>query len=79
MFGSLHAVDAAMALQVARDVLITRRGRGALSIWVVPVRGDHRPPDPARTRRWLFEPTASKIYSLSHLLPRLPDDCPANM
>ena len=32
--GSVHAVDAAMALQNARDVY-TRRGEG-LSIWVVP-------------------------------------------
>ena len=32
--GSLHAVDAEMALQAARDVY-TRRGEG-LSIWVVP-------------------------------------------
>ena len=31
--GSLHAVDATMALQAARDVY-TRRGEGA-SIWVV--------------------------------------------
>ncbi len=32
--GSLHAADAEMALQAARDVY-TRRGEG-LSIWVVP-------------------------------------------
>ena len=32
--GSLHAADATMALQAARDIY-TRRGEG-LSIWVVP-------------------------------------------
>ena len=32
--GSLHAADAAMALEAARD-LFTRRGEGA-SLWVVP-------------------------------------------
>ncbi len=32
--GSVHAVDATMALQAARDVY-TRRGEG-LSLWVVP-------------------------------------------
>ena len=56
--GSLHAVDAEMALQNARDVY-TRRGE-TFSIWVVPsnaiVASD--PVDKAA----LFEPTASKIY-----------------
>ena len=56
--GSLHAADAAMALQNARDVY-TRRGEG-LSIWVVPssaiVASDPGDKDV------LFEPTASKIY-----------------
>lgn len=56
--GSVHAADAEMALQAARDVY-TRRGEG-LSIWVVPsaaiVAND---PD---DRGMLFEPAASKIY-----------------
>ncbi len=38
--GSLHASDATMALQAARDIY-TRRGEG-LSIWVVPSSADHR-------------------------------------
>jgi ring-1,2-phenylacetyl-CoA epoxidase subunit PaaB len=56
--GSVHAADAALALQAARDVY-TRRGEG-VSLWVVPssaiVASD--PVDKAE----LFEPTASKIY-----------------
>ena len=56
--GSLHAADATLALQAARD-LYTRRGEG-LSLWVVPssaiVASD--PQD----KGMLFEPTASKIY-----------------
>ena len=56
--GSLHAADATMALQAARDVY-TRRGEG-LSIWVAPsiaiIASD--PADKAA----MFEPTASKIY-----------------
>jgi ring-1,2-phenylacetyl-CoA epoxidase subunit PaaB len=56
--GSLHAADAELALQSARDVY-TRRGEG-LSIWVVPssaiVASD--PQD----KGVLFEPAASKIY-----------------
>ena len=56
--GSVHAADAEMALQAARDVY-TRRGEG-LSLWVVPsaaiVASD--PTD----KETLFEPTASKIY-----------------
>lgn len=56
--GSVHAADAAMALQAARDVY-TRRGEG-LSVWVVPsaviVASDPVEKD------MLFQPTASKIY-----------------
>ncbi len=56
--GSVHAPDAEMALQNARDVY-TRRGEG-LSIWVVPsnaiVASDPQDKDA------LFEPTATKIY-----------------
>ena len=56
--GSVHAVDAAMALQNARDVY-TRRGEG-LSIWVVPSAAITAS-DPAE-QDMMFEPTASKIY-----------------
>jgi ring-1,2-phenylacetyl-CoA epoxidase subunit PaaB len=56
--GSVHAGDAAMALQAARDVY-TRRGEG-LSIWVVPSNAITAS-DPA-DKDVLFEPTASKIY-----------------
>ena len=56
--GSLHAADATMALQNARDVY-TRRGEGT-SLWVVPssaiVASDPGDKDA------LFEPSASKIY-----------------
>ena len=56
--GSLHAADATMALQAARDVY-TRRGE-AVSIWVVPS-GAITASDPA-DKAELFDPTASKIY-----------------
>ena len=56
--GSVHAVDAAMALQNARDVY-TRRGEG-LSIWVIPSAAITAS-DPAE-KEMMFEPTASKIY-----------------
>ena len=53
--GSLHAVDAEMALQNARDVY-TRRGEG-LSIWVVPSAAITAS-DPS-DKDALIEPTAS--------------------
>ena len=56
--GSVHATDAALALQAARDVY-TRRGEG-LSIWVMPSVAITAS-DPA-DKDELFEPTASKIY-----------------
>jgi ring-1,2-phenylacetyl-CoA epoxidase subunit PaaB len=56
--GSVHAVDAAMALQNARDVY-TRRGEG-LSVWVVPSNAIVAS-DPA-DREMMFEPAESKIY-----------------
>jgi ring-1,2-phenylacetyl-CoA epoxidase subunit PaaB len=56
--GSVHAADAEMALQAARDVY-TRRGEGN-SIWIVPssaiVASDPSDKDE------LFEPAMSKIY-----------------
>src|SRR5689334_19052020 len=56
--GSLHASDATMALQAARD-LYTRRGEG-LSIWVVPSSAITAS-DPAE-KGMMFEPAESKIY-----------------
>jgi ring-1,2-phenylacetyl-CoA epoxidase subunit PaaB len=56
--GSLHAADATMALQAARDVY-TRRGEG-LSIWVVPSNAITAS-DPSE-KEMMFEPTGSKIY-----------------
>jgi ring-1,2-phenylacetyl-CoA epoxidase subunit PaaB len=52
--GSLHAPDATLALQAARDVF-TRRGEG-LSIWVVPSNAITAS-DPA-DKAMMFEPTA---------------------
>lgn len=56
--GSLHAPDATMALQAARDVY-TRRG-DSVSIWVVPS-AQITASDPDEKGE-LFEPTGSKIY-----------------
>lgn len=56
--GSVHAVDAIMALHAARDTY-TRRGEG-LSVWVVPS-ASITASDPA-DKDMMFEPTASKIY-----------------
>src|SRR4051812_13075060 len=56
--GSLHASDATMALQAARDIY-TRRGEG-LSIWVVPSAAITAS-DPTE-KGMMFEPAESKIY-----------------
>jgi ring-1,2-phenylacetyl-CoA epoxidase subunit PaaB len=56
--GSVHAADATLALQAARDVY-TRRGEG-FSIWVVPSSAITAS-DPGE-RGMLFEPADSKIY-----------------
>ena len=56
--GSLHAADAAMAIENARDVY-TRRMEG-VSIWVVESKNIHATnPDDAGS---LYEPAADKIY-----------------
>jgi ring-1,2-phenylacetyl-CoA epoxidase subunit PaaB len=56
--GSLHATDAAMAVQLARDVY-TRRQEGS-SIWVV--RSDQIvASDPAEKDSY-FDPAADKVY-----------------
>ncbi|HUK03358.1 MAG TPA: 1,2-phenylacetyl-CoA epoxidase subunit PaaB [Steroidobacteraceae bacterium] len=56
--GSVHAADAAMALEHARDVY-TRRQEG-VSIWVVRS-SDITASDPADAQA-LFEPARDKIY-----------------
>ncbi len=56
--GSIHAADAEMALQAARDVY-TRRGEGQ-SVWVVRS-SDIVVSDPV-DKDMMFEPTASKVY-----------------
>ena len=56
--GSLHAADAAMAIENARDVY-TRRQEG-VSLWVVESKHIHASnPDDAES---LYEPAADKIY-----------------
>jgi ring-1,2-phenylacetyl-CoA epoxidase subunit PaaB len=56
--GSLHAADAAMAVENARDVY-TRRQEG-VSIWVVESKHIHASdPDEAES---LFDPAEDKIY-----------------
>jgi ring-1,2-phenylacetyl-CoA epoxidase subunit PaaB len=56
--GSVHATDARMALEHARD-LYTRRGEG-VSLWVVRS-SDIVASDPAEADA-LFEPARDKIY-----------------
>ncbi len=56
--GSLHAADAEMALENARDVY-TRRAEG-VSIWVAPS-AEIVASDPGEKDAF-FEPTADKIY-----------------
>jgi ring-1,2-phenylacetyl-CoA epoxidase subunit PaaB len=67
--GSLHAVDAGMAVKNARDVY-TRRNEG-VSIWVVRS-SDITASSPAE-RDVLFEPAASKIYRHPTFFP-MPDE-----
>jgi ring-1,2-phenylacetyl-CoA epoxidase subunit PaaB len=67
--GSVHASDATMALQAARDVY-TRRGE-SVSIWVVPST-EITANDPG-DRDELFEPTGSKIYRHPTFY-KVPDD-----
>ncbi len=56
--GSLHAADAEMAIENARDVY-TRREEG-VSIWVVPSK-DITASDPEQSEE-LFEPAKDKVY-----------------
>ena len=57
-FGSLHAADAEMALENARDVY-TRRMEG-VSIWVVESKNIHAT-NPENNGE-LFEPAMDKVY-----------------
>ena len=56
--GSVHAADASMAIDHARD-LYTRRGEG-VSIWVIASK-DITASDPSESTA-LFEPAEDKIY-----------------
>lgn len=56
--GSLHATDAAMAIQMARDVY-TRRQEG-VSVWVV--RSDQITASDPADKDMLFDPAADKVY-----------------
>ena len=67
--GSVHAPDAAMALDNARDVY-TRRNEG-VSIWVVPS-VNITASDPQDSDA-LFEPAADKVYRHPTFY-ELPDD-----
>ena len=57
-FGSIHATDAEMALENARDVY-TRRAEG-VSIWVVPSK--HITASNPEESGELFEPAKDKVY-----------------
>ncbi len=57
-FGSLHAADATMAIENARDVY-TRRNEG-VSIWVVESK-NITASNPEESGE-LFEPAADKVY-----------------
>lgn len=56
--GSIHATDAELAMQNARDVY-TRRGEGA-SIWIVP--SSHITASAPDDKESLFEPALDKAY-----------------
>ncbi|MFA5488156.1 MAG: 1,2-phenylacetyl-CoA epoxidase subunit PaaB [Candidimonas sp.] len=67
--GSLHAPDAEMAINNARDVY-TRRNEG-LSIWVVKA-ADITASNPA-DKEPLFDPASSKVYRHPTFFP-MPDE-----
>lgn len=67
--GSVHAPDARLALQNARDVY-TRRQEG-VSIWVV--RAEHIVASDPDAKPELFDPAADKIYRHPTFY-KLPDD-----
>lgn len=67
--GSLHAADAQMAIENARDVY-TRRGEG-ISIWVVESR--HVTASSPGQADALFDPADDKVYRHPTFYP-LPDE-----
>ena len=69
--GSLHAPDARMALQNARDVY-TRRGEG-VSIWVVPAAQVSA--SSPEEKDSFFDPAADKIYRHPTFY-EIPDEVP---
>ena len=66
--GSLHASDAKMAIQMARDVY-TRRQEGC-SVWVV--RADHLTASDPQNKETYFDPAEDKVYRHPSFY-RLPD------
>ena len=69
--GSLHAADAAMAIQLARDVY-TRRQEGS-SVWVV--RSDQITASDPDTKDAFFAPAEDKVYRHPTFY-EIPDDVP---
>ena len=67
--GSLHAPDAEMALQNARDVY-ARRNEG-VSIWVVP--SDTITASASDEKEVLFDPSEDKVYRHASFY-KLPDE-----
>ena len=67
--GSLHAADAKMAIQMARDVY-TRRQEGT-SVWVV--RSDHIVASDPADKDALFDPARGKVYRHPTFFP-MPDE-----
>ncbi len=67
--GSVHAPDATLAIQMARDVY-TRRQEG-VSIWVVP--SDQIVASDPQDKEALFDPMEDKIYRHPTFY-RLPDE-----
>lgn len=67
--GSVHAADARMALENARD-LYTRRGEGS-SIWVVPA--DAIVASAPEDKGALFDPADDKVYRHPTFY-KIPDD-----
>lgn len=67
--GSVHAADAQMAMENARD-LYTRRNEG-VSIWVVP--SNHITASSPDEKEPLFDPSDDKVYRHASFY-KLPDE-----
>ena len=67
--GSVHAADAEMAMESARD-LYTRRNEG-VSIWVVP--SDTITASASDEKEVLFDPSEDKVYRHASFY-KLPDE-----